>query len=236
VDVLARLSTLRQIGQVGPEDFRSLSLGPWLGQHLEATDLFSRVIAVRFHPPRADCSVWTVEPVLSQAVDLLIEILIDLAEQSEASSPIDLFVDTPPSGGVVLRFEIGFELGPSSRTILRAIGDNQLERIARLEEVEQHRWSFAQHLKIVGVTLLRSLLGCRVDLRAGQLAPLCVRWTFPPSSEHGSTGRAPSFSAPEIRVSRLIRNYLTRSLETTEHRTPTTGQPVAGLPVRPSQG
>ena len=234
VEVLARLSALRQIGRIGPEDFQSLPLGPWLARHLQATDLFSRMIAVRFHPPRGDCSVWTVEPVLGQVIDLLIEILLDLAEESEATSPIDLFVDTPPAGGVVLRFEIGFELSSSARDVLRAIGDDQLQRLVRVGEAEQQKWTFVQHVKIVGTALLRSLLGCRLDLRAGQLGPLCVRWTFPPGSEHGSTGHAPSFSESQIRVNRLIRNYLIRSSETAEHHASSARPPVVDLPVRPA--
>ncbi len=229
VDVLARLSSLRQIGATGPQDFHSLALGPWLSRHFHAADLFSRMISVRFHSPRKDCPVWTVESVLTQALDLLTEILLDMAEAEENREPIDLYLDSPPSGGVVLRFELGFEPSPSSRTVLKAMGDDQMERLARLEEAEQYAWSLIQHVKIVGVALLRSLLGCRLDMRSGEKEGLCVRWSFPPGGDHGSVGRAPNSSGSTVRINRLIRNYLTRSWETAKRDSSALKQPSVNM-------
>ncbi|MFH1741946.1 MAG: hypothetical protein ABIH23_23330 [bacterium] len=227
VDILARLATLRQIRQVGPGDFHSLSLGPWLAQHLQATDLFSRMISVRFHSPRSESSAWTIEPMLGQAIDLLIEVLFELAEKRETPSLIDLFVDSSASGGTVLRFEIGFDLSSSSRAILRAIGNDRLDCLVSDRDGAQQGWSIVQHVRILGAALLRSLLGCRLDLREGEMSPLCVRWTFPPGGDHGLTGRAPSYSGSEVRVNRLIRNYLTRSCGAAGPRTSATRHSAA---------
>ncbi len=229
IEVLARLSSLRQIGGTGPQDFHTLRLGPWLSRHLHATDLFSRMISVRLHSPRKDFPVWTVEPVLTQAVDLLTETLLDMAEEEGSKDPIELIVDSPPSGGVVLRFELGFDPSPNSRAIIKALGDDQMERLVRLEEAEQYGWSLVQHVKIVGVALLRSLLGCRIDMRAGEKGGLCLRWLFPPGGDHGSSGRAPNFTGSTIRVNRLIRNYLTRSWETAKQASSSGKRPYANV-------
>ena len=210
IDVLARLSALREIGAIAPEDFRSVRLGPWLAQHLQAADLFSRMISVRFHSSRADCVVWTVDTVLGQAIDLLIELLIELAEDKESNALIDLFADSPASGGLVLRFEVGFELAPGARGILRSLGNDDLDRLMPSKDAGQHSLPVSQQIKIVGVALLRALLGCRIDLREGEISRLCVRWTFPPGSDHGAGSRAPNSSDTGVRVNRLIRNYLTQ--------------------------
>mgnify|MGYP000878765951 CR=1 FL=1 len=227
VDVLARLSALRQVGGLEPSDFGPLPIGPWLGRHLQAADLFSRMISIRFHSSRNESSVWTVDTVLGQVLDLLIEVLLDLAEEEGSTSPVDLFIDNPTSGGVVLRFEMGMDLSPQARSVLRAIGNDRTDLIVPVEGGEQGAWPLQKQVKIVGICILRMLLGCRLDLRQGEVSPLCVRWIFPPGGDHGVSGRAPSFKDSEVRINRLIRNYLTRSWGSSGRRPPSVKSPAA---------